>query len=340
MSPIKLLKTNIAGKLVIQSVRWILSGGKLLNTGMRQAATIFFNIENQGRSFAAFCILSFMLHVGLFGLVAWAHLPGYSGRALSEPSFISVDLVSFNPNPPGAPMASAPADFAPAEIVEPAETIYAEPAPVEEAETIAVKTAVVEKVDPSDFVVKAPEQAKTKTSLKSRTLVASKVLETAVRPMEKRTETAPAQPLTDRIAQLRKEVGEYSGTLGQNQQGQNQEGKGRPGGLRGLGGTGTPSHRQLEQIGIFQAEVSIRLKNNWVFSEDLAGDTRGLETRLVIKIMPNGNITDVWFERRSGNAYLDNSAYKTVMKSNPLPPLPAGYPYYHLVVGFTPKGVY
>ncbi len=335
-----MLKTNIAGKLVIQSVRWILSGGKLLNTGMRQAATIFFNIENQGRSFAAFCILSFMLHVGLFGLVAWAHLPGYSGRALSEPSFISVDLVSFNPNPPGAPMASAPADFAPAEIVEPAETIYAEPAPVEEAETIAVKTAVVEKVDPSDFVVKAPEQAKTKTSLKSRTLVASKVLETAVRPMEKRTETAPAQPLTDRIAQLRKEVGEYSGTLGQNQQGQNQEGKGRPGGLRGLGGTGTPSHRQLEQIGIFQAEVSIRLKNNWVFSEDLAGDTRGLETRLVIKIMPNGNITDVWFERRSGNAYLDNSAYKTVMKSNPLPPLPAGYPYYHLVVGFTPKGVY
>jgi len=326
MNPKKLLKTNITGRLVLQSVRWILS---------RQATTIFFNIENQGRSFAAFCILSFMLHIGLFGLVAWAHLPGYSGRALHEPSFISVDLVSFNPNPPGAPMASAPADFEPAEIVEPVETIYEEPAPVEEAETIAVKTAVVEKVDPSDFVVKAPEQAKTKKSLKSRTLVASKVLETAVRPLEKQAETAPAQPLTDRIAQLRKEVGEYSGTLDQ--------GQGRPAGqLRGLGagGTDTPSHRQLEQIGIFQAEVSIRLKNNWVFSEDLAGDTRGLETRLVIKIMPNGNITDVWFERRSGNAYLDNSAYKTVMKSNPLPPLPAGYPYYHLVVGFTPKGVY
>ena len=72
----------------------------------------------------------------------------------------------------------------------------------------------------------------------------------------------------------------------------------------------------------------------------MAGDTRGLESRLVIKIMPNGDITDVWFEKRSGNAYLDDSAYKTVMKSNPLPPLPAGYPYYHLVVGFTPSGVY
>lgn len=305
-----------------------------MKVGMRQFTTIFFNIENQGRTFTAFCILSLIGHLSLFGLAAWVHLPGYSSRAFYESTAISVDLVSFNPNPPGSPIASVPVDSGPAETVEPMETAYTVSAPDEEPETIAVKTAVAEKVDPSDFVVKAPEETKkTKKSLKSRTLVASKVLETAVRPVEKQAETAPAKPLTDRIAQLRKEVGEYSGTLGQNQ--------GRASGqVRGSGGTGPPSSRQLGQIEIFQAEVSIRLKNNWVFSEDIAGETRGMESRLVIKIMPNGSITDVWFEKRSGNAYLDNSAYKTVMKSNPLPPLPPGYPYYHLVVGFTPKGVY
>ncbi|MEZ4566834.1 MAG: hypothetical protein R2860_07650 [Desulfobacterales bacterium] len=47
---------------------------------------------------------------------------------------------------------------------------------------------------------------------------------------------------------------------------------------------------------MFQAEVSVRLKNNWVFSEKLAGETRGLESRLVIKVLPDGTITDVWFE--------------------------------------------
>lgn len=314
-------------------MRGILSGGKFLTAGTRQVSIRFFDVENQGHAFVVFCILSFMLHIGLFGLAAWAHLPGHSDHAFFAHEFISVDLVSFDPNPPGVPNLSAPADIEPLEIVEPAETAFKEPEPVEESETLAVKTAFVEKVDPSDFIVKTPEQSKTKTALKSRTLVASKVLEKTVRPVEQQPQKAPTQPLTDRISQLRKEVGEHSGTPGQTQ--------GRTSGqLSGLGGTGPPSRGQLEQIRIFQAEVSIRLKNNWVFSEDLAGDTRGLESRLVMKIMPNGNITDVWFEKRSGNAYLDNSAYKTVMKSNPLPPLPPGYPYYHLVVGFTPKGIY
>lgn len=300
---------------------------------MQQATTIIFDIENQGRTFAFFFMLSLLGHLGIFGLAAWVHLPDYSMRAFREPAAISVDLVAFNPNPPGSPMQTPPSHAMPAETVESVKTAYIEPAPITELEPIPVKTAVQDKVDPSDFVVKAPEAPKTKKSLKTQTLAPEKVLETAVRRMEKQAQTAPSQPLTDRIAQLRREVGEHSGAVGQ---GQDQV----AGQAGSRAGTGPPSRRQLEQIEIFQAEVSVRLKNNWVFSEELAGDTRGLESRLVIKIMPNGSITDVWFEKRSGNVYLDNSAYKTVMKSNPLPPLPEGYSYYHLVVGFTPSGVY
>ncbi len=293
---------------------------------MQQTSTIVFDIENQGRTFSVFFMLSLLGHLCLFGVAAWVHLPDYSMMTFREPAAISVDLVAFNPNPPRATMQTTPSQAVPVETVASVEP-YVEPDP------ISVKTAIQDKVNPSDFIVKAPEVTKTKKSLKTQTLVPEKVLETAVRRMEKQTQTATSQPLSDRIVQLRREVGEYSGSVGQGQ-------SRSPGGSQALGGIGLPSRRQLEQIEIFQAEVSVRLKNNWVFSEELAGDTRGLESRLVIKIMPNGSITDVWFEKRSGNVYLDSSAHKTVMKSNPLPPLPAGYAYYHLVVGFTPSGIY
>ena len=98
-------------------------------------------------------------------------------------------------------------------------------------------------------------------------------------------------------------------------------------------------HNKKRTIEIYKGEVSAKLKNNWVFSKQLAGETKGLESRLVIKILSDGSIKDIWFEKRSGNAYLDSSAYKTVMKSNPMPPLPEGFTDYHFLLGFTPAGL-
>ena len=71
----------------------------------------------------------------------------------------------------------------------------------------------------------------------------------------------------------------------------------------------------------------------------LAGKLSDLETRIMIKIMANGEIKDVWFEKRSGNQYLDESAYKAIVKSNPLPPLPKGYQFYQVGLIFTPTGL-
>jgi colicin import membrane protein len=317
----------------------IMAGENRLVNRLRQAAVMVFDVENPRRTLTVFCALSFLGHLVLFALAAWAHLPGYSQhRAFQLPGAISVDLVAFNPSPPGnMAQMSAVEDSLPAESVKSAAPAYTEPESLSEPDSVAVKTAVAEKMDSSDFVVKAPEKPKTKTSLKQRTIDTAKVAKNVAQTDEKPKETPkakpPSQPLTDRIAQLRKEVGDYSGILGREKGHEQTQ-------ARGHGGTGATSRRELQQIEVFQAEVSVRLKSNWVFSENLAGDTRGLESRLVIKIMPNGDITDVWFEKRSGNAYLDDSAYRTVMKSNPLPPLPAGYPYYHLVVGFTPSGIF
>jgi len=81
------------------------------------------------------------------------------------------------------------------------------------------------------------------------------------------------------------------------------------------------------------------VNKNWVFSENMTKRRFNLEAVIVIRIMPNGEITDIWFERKSGDKYFDDSAYKAVIKSNPLPALPFGYGPYKVGLRFTPSGM-
>jgi len=209
-----------------------------------------------------------------------------------------------------------------------------ESVPVKEALEKNIPDAVeVEKSEKEAFVENPQKIKATKKPLVKKNIDPSKVLESAVKRMAKETGASEgasqSKSLADRLASLKKEVGGGDQPVG------TPYGIGNAG---SLGAGGTPGN--YTPIQIFQAQVSVLMKNNWVFSEKLAGaETKGLESRLVIKILSDGTITDVWFEKRSGNDYLDNSAYKTVMKSNPLPPLPDNMPFYHLVLGFTPSGL-
>jgi colicin import membrane protein len=58
-------------------------------------------------------------------------------------------------------------------------------------------------------------------------------------------------------------------------------------------------------------------------------------------VMPDGEITDIRFTERSGNAYLDESAYRAIVKANPVSPHPTGIrtPYVTVGVRFTPEGI-
>ncbi len=82
-----------------------------------------------------------------------------------------------------------------------------------------------------------------------------------------------------------------------------------------------------------------RINKNWAFSDSLTTRRFNLEAVLVIKIMPDGEIADILFKKRSGDQYFDDSAYKAVVKSSPLPPLPKGYDYYQVGLKFTPTGM-
>jgi len=110
----------------------------------------------------------------------------------------------------------------------------------------------------------------------------------------------------------------------------------------GIGGSGVGTDSSGKQpIDFYRALVPNYIENNWVFNEQLVGGRTDLVSVIVIKIMQNGEISDIWFEKKSGNSYFDDSVYKAVNKSNPLPPLPKEYtrPYYELGLIFTPKGL-
>jgi colicin import membrane protein len=199
---------------------------------------------------------------------------------------------------------------------------------------------------------------KPKTSLKEKTFKPSKVVKSAIANLEKKAEQERLQSVdrpqsvVDAIARLKSKVTEKMGAEepipGKGAgAGAGQGGGGASGGVLSgasdgvLGGSPFGNAKLLDTLNIYQAEVSYHINKNWVFNEQLAQGRTDLAAVLVIKIMPDGEIRDIWFEKKSGNSYFDDSAFKAVKKSSPLPPFPKEYlrPFYNLGLIFTPSGL-
>ena len=111
----------------------------------------------------------------------------------------------------------------------------------------------------------------------------------------------------------------------------------------GAGGVAGGTDRGGSVIGtlsqLYEQEVGYRVQLNWAFSslEGIGGQK--LEAVLGIKIAPNGEIQDIWFDKKSGNNRLDDSAFNAIRKSNPLPKLPQGEKEHIMGIRFTPQGV-
>ena len=74
----------------------------------------------------------------------------------------------------------------------------------------------------------------------------------------------------------------------------------------------------------YSAFVQARIKNNWSLPDTLRPKNPVL-TVIEVRITRDGGIAHIAFEKRSGNAYYDESALRAVQKSAPFPPLPAEY---------------
>ena len=240
-----------------------------------------------------------------------------------------VQVVREEPVPPPEP--------APPPEPEPMETAAPEPVPPPTPRDRVVIEDAPEQAVPPERVDRetAPPEAPIRTK-RPQTRKPDKTVAEVVEPEEVRTES-----IKDAISRVREKVAKEIARKGARQPrvARPQPTKPAPSGRTGSVGRG-PSGGVPGAIGdIYRAQLTYQIEKNWAFPEHLA-DTRGdLVTVIVVNILPSGHIKDVWFKDRSGNSYLDDSAYRAVMKSNPLPPLPRGYNAYTVALVFTPSGL-
>jgi colicin import membrane protein len=79
------------------------------------------------------------------------------------------------------------------------------------------------------------------------------------------------------------------------------------------------------QFQIYHAALRSRIKKNWFLPEGLLKKA-DISADVLVRIAQNGRIEETRFERKSGNDSFDQEVIRTLKKSEPLPPLPEGYP--------------
>jgi colicin import membrane protein len=72
---------------------------------------------------------------------------------------------------------------------------------------------------------------------------------------------------------------------------------------------------------VYYSIIWSKVRQEWALPEGILHDDN-LVAVVDAKILRNGNVDDVSFEKRSGNKYFDESAIKAVRKASPFPPLP------------------
>jgi colicin import membrane protein len=269
--------------------------------------------ENERRIFFSNFAISFFCHLLLFVIVIFA--PGFATSRTPSLSYINVDLVTM----PSSETRSLPEKIEKKSVVE--KKAEAKKAPDKKNLEPVRKSSAPTSLKPK----------KIKHSLKKKTFKPERVVKNAINRIKKDVEESRPDQIKKALARIKDEV-EKEGLKEIDKQGDS-KGPRAP--------SGANSKKALELIDIYRIEIAYRIQKNWAFSEQLAGGQTGLEAWVAIKIARNGQIKDIWFDKRSGNEYFDEAAKKAIMKSNPLPPLPNGYlrPYCEAGFHFTPSGL-
>ncbi len=279
--------------------------------------------------------ISLAIHLILFGsVVFW---PASVPKPRFSPGSISVNLVSL-PGPPSA---------APAAVSKPPAKPVAAPkkevktAPIEEMVAIAPPKTLPEIKKPKKTVSLTPKPKKIlpKKSLKKKTQDRQKMIDHALTKVKKKVEKSETDSVSQALDRLKKKVEQTESS--RVQAGSTGQAAAGAGGGGVPGATGSGGQRRLELIDLYKIEVAFQVERNWAFSQQLAGEGQTLQVSLVFKVMSGGEITDIRFTERSGNSYLDESAYRAIVKANPVSPHPTGIrtPYVTMGVRFTPEGI-
>jgi colicin import membrane protein len=271
------------------------------------------------------CCISLGAHLLFLGLVLfspdwWTPAPSYL------PSVIDVQMVDLA-QVGASKGTTAEEAVAPAPVKE---------APKEPKEAEAPVSVSQEEPPAKPEVSVAPVPKTTKTSLKYKTFKSQKVLQNALQRVEKKVDNLPPKPLEDTIKRLREKVAK------EGKPGTSDEGVAETGQIgKGMGFGGRGGRKEIELIDLYRLEIAYAVQKNWAFAEQLGGGGKQLVASIVFKVLPDGKLTDIFFTDHSGNAYLDDSAYKAIVKTSPVKPYPEGLrrDYIEMGLRFTPEGV-
>jgi colicin import membrane protein len=272
------------------------------------------------RSFSIALVVSLICHLAFFAVFLYArdHDPD---RRITQ-SIINVSMVSLPPQ--GQAAKASLSKQTPTARKGP----KAKPAPAR----------VKRKESASPEVSVASNKVKTKTSLKKKTYRSEKMVRSAIKEIEQKVEQTRPDPLAQTLDRLKDKVEKDEAA-----QNQATVTHGDPSGqtTAAEGATGLKGKQVADLIDIYRVEIAYQVQKNWAFSEQLAGKDTKLQASLVFKVMPDGQIRDLFFTDRSGNRFLDDSAHKAIIKSNPVAPHPEGVvkPFIHVGLRFTPEGV-
>lgn len=93
-------------------------------------------------------------------------------------------------------------------------------------------------------------------------------------------------------------------------------------GARSVPSSAAPGGAEMDQrMASYYAAVWAKIKGQWSLPKDILSKD-SLEAVIQARILRNGAVSDVSFEKKSGNRFFDDSAMKAVRKASPLPPLP------------------
>lgn len=294
-----------------------------MKENLNHHAYLFHVMTGEPRALFFTFVISTILHLIFFAALIF--VPGPKPYKHFSPSVINVSMVAL----PGQKKMPVPGRLVGFELEK--KIAKSEKAPVS---GILPPTVAKANRDSSKAISVSPKKKGLKKSLKKKTFKSSKVVKSVIARVEKKVEESRPSPIAEAMDRLKNKV-----AIGR-QESQSGTGAASP----STGVPGSPwsgGKKALELIDIYRAQISYYIEKNWAFPKQLAGGRIDLVAVVVIRIMRNGEIKDVWFEKKSGNTYFDESAYKAVMKSDPLPMLPKGYlhPYYNLGLIFTPSGL-
>ena len=265
--------------------------------------------------------LSFTGHLLLLALVIYT--PSLERSPSFMPSVIDVQMVDLSDIGSAAPQTRA-------ESPEPApEVETAKPdkpsAPKAEAESAAKPEISV-----------SPPRKSTKKAMKYKTFKSKKVIKNVIKRVEQKVDTLPPKPLEDTIKRLRDKVAK-EGKPAPKATGvdSDAEAKGKDG-FFARGGK-----EEAEAVNLYQLEIAYQINKNWAYSDQMADLNRDSVAKIAFKVLPNGQIEDIFFTQRSGSKYLDDSGYKAIVKSSPVKPHPPGLnmPYVLMGISLSPEGV-